>query len=180
MTGIMRSERALVAVYVEPYDGRGYTPYVYTDYAGRYTLKGLPKDAVVRLTVEKEGFVNQCALPPLVLSDDVVVDREIVALGLQATSHSAVQPTEGLRTVSGVVRRGRDLEAGANMLVVYETRDYVQAAYTFTDQDGRYLLCGIPRNQTALIAAYRGFENGEWLEVPAGESTEKADFDMAY
>jgi hypothetical protein len=110
----------------------------------------------------------------------LLVDREIVAKGLAAVTPSSIAPADGFRTISEVVRRGPDLVPGANLLVAYEPVPEFAAAYTYSDRDGRYLLCGVPRDQKVSIGAYRGFENGEWFAVPAGGSTDKADLDMTF
>ena len=179
-TGILPSEGAWVHALVKPGGlAADYVTHARTDREGRYALARVPRGAVVQLWVVKPGFVHQCAAPPLTVSGSVVFNREIVVRGLAISSPASVMSAAGFRTISGVIRRGPNHVPEADLFVAYEPDPELYVASTYSDRDGRYALCGVPQDKKVVIAAYRGEDpNADWFEVPAGGSTDRADFDI--
>ena len=144
-----------------------------TDAQGRYRLANLPAGATVQLQTWKEGFVQQCAAPNLVIDADLPLDVELVSRGnLSASPDSVPRSAPGFRWISGVIyeitANGR--QAAPNAFVAYETVDDFPAATAFTDAEGRFLLCGIPEARV-FIGASLGTGRVAYQVVPAGTDT---------
>ena len=139
---------------------------IVADDSGRFRLPSVPAGATAQLQVWKDGFVQQCAAPLVTIQSDVRIDGQLVALD-KLSVLSPPEPAAGFRHVSGVVSDDGKPIAGA--FVDYEPiMDYV-GAFTFTDKGGRFLLCGLPMNQTVTLGV--GFEGrAVWVEVPPGQS----------
>jgi hypothetical protein len=142
-----------------------------TDAAGRYRLIGLPAQVKVWLQTWKDGYVQQCAAPQVTLLGVTRVDAQLISKA--SLSASSAQPSApGFRSVSGVVYEST--EAGkrpvAGAFVTYEPLMDFPAAVTITDATGRYLLCGLPDEQAALIGTAVG-RRGAWVSAPPGQST---------
>jgi hypothetical protein len=140
------------------------------DAAGRYELDNLPVGARIYFQVWKEDHAQQCASPPLISDRDLSLDAQLVARAHISSSPDAVPPSPpGLRLVSGVVYEviadGR--RPASNVFVDYEPVSDFPAAVTYTDAEGRFLLCGIPSAESASIGAGQGFRVG-YREVPPG------------
>ena len=139
---------------------------IVADDSGNFRLPSVPAGATAQLQVWKDGFVQQCAAPLVTIRSDVRVDGQLVARDKLSVS-SPPAPAPGFRHVSGVVSDGGKPVAGA--FVDYEPiMDYV-GAFTFTDTAGRFLLCGLPKDQTVTLGV--GFDGRvAWVEVPPGQS----------
>jgi hypothetical protein len=143
-----------------------------TDADGRYQLAGLPAQVKVWLQTWKDGHVQQCAAPQVTLLGDTRVDVQLVSKANLSAS-SGQTPAAGFRSVSGVIfeitAAGKQPVAGA--FVDYEPFMDFPAAITFSDDAGRYLLCGVPEGRTVDILASLGIHRVAWVSVPSGQST---------
>jgi hypothetical protein len=147
---------------------------VVTDAAGRYELRPLPSGVTVRLEVWKEGYVQQCAAPLLKVMDHATVDAQLVARANVSGVPTAVPPpAPGFRLITGTVfeRTSDGLRPFPHALVDYEPVMDSPAAVTYSDENGRYVLCGISDTETAPILASRGDMRVTYLNVPPGQST---------
>jgi hypothetical protein len=124
---------------------------VLTGADGSYRLTNLPAGVKVWPDTYKTGYVQQCAAPQLAMAGDAVVDMELVS---RANVSASVPPSKpGFRSVSGIIYEttpaGPRPAAGA--FVDFEPIDDSPAAITYSDSEGRYLLCGIPENENAAV-----------------------------
>ena len=169
-TGDVASAGAYVNAWIQ-LGGYGYAYWyvhgrVAADDSGRFRLPSVPAGATAQLQVWKDGYVQQCAAPLVTIQSDVRIDGQLVARDKLSASNPPV-PGPGFRNVSGVITESGQPIADA--FVDYEPiMDYV-GAFTFTDKAGRFLLCGLPMNQTVTLGV--GFEGrAVWVEVPPGQS----------
>jgi hypothetical protein len=142
---------------------------------GHFTLPYLPDGAVVQVTAHKAGLTQQCASPQVTAAagfqrvDAYLAPRE----SLLESRASLPAAAAGYRMISGVVYQG----TGANRLpaedvwVAYEPFMEIWAAVTFTDSEGRFLLCGIPEESAVWVGAWLDAHRSEYVEVPAGPDT---------
>jgi hypothetical protein len=142
-----------------------------TDSQGRYQLANLPADATLHFDTWKDGFVQQCAAPQLVANGDLRLDAQLVSrANVSASPDSVPGPAPGFRLISGVVYEltadGRGM--ASNAFVDYEPLEDFPAATTYTDAQGRFLLCGIPQARNATIGASLGMGRVAYRSVPAG------------
>jgi hypothetical protein len=142
-----------------------------SDVEGRYELSNLPEGAELQLQVYKDGYVQQCAAPPLVVGGQMHMDLQLVARANVSASADTVPPSApGLRLISGVVYEltndGR--RPAPDAFVDYELTDDSPAAITRADAAGRFLLCGISQTRTVTIGASIGFNRVAYQRVPPG------------
>ena len=145
-----------------------------SDAEGRYELNNLPEGAELQLQVYKDGYVQQCAAPPLVIGGQMRLDVQLVARASVSASADTVPPSApGFRLISGVVYEvtndGR--RPAPDAFVDYEPIDDFPAAITRTDAAGRFLLCGIPQTPTVTVGASIGFNRVAYQRVPPGRDT---------
>jgi len=143
---------------------------LYADSGGRYELRNLPLGATVQLEVYKPGYVSQCAAPPYMVNGDQQIDAQLVArTNISPSPESVPLSAPGFRLIMGVVyemtKDGRRPAADAG--VDYEPYMDSPAALTYTDAQGRFLLCGIPTTRVATIGTGLG-ERVVYREVPQG------------
>jgi hypothetical protein len=127
---------------------------VLTDVTGRFGMTGLPTDAGVWFNAWKDGYVQQCAAPQVVVRGDTTIDLELVSkVNLSASTFQPV--AQGLRSVSGVIVEdtptGKQPVAGT--FVDFEPLEDFPAAVTYSDAGGRFLLCGLPQTDTVILGA---------------------------
>ncbi len=140
---------------------------VLTDANGAFRLSDLAATATVWMQVYKDGYVQQCAVPPIAIEGDASVNLQLVSRA-NVTATSQTEP----RTVSGVIvemtATGKQPVAGA--AVDFEPLEDFPAAITYTDAAGRFALCGLPQNQSVnLIASISGRDAS--VMVPAGQTS---------
>ena len=155
------------------FGGMGYS-YMYLNGArfsqanGEYVLTNLPGGARVQVEVYKDGFIQQCAAPPMVMSSDATIDTQLVSRDNLSASPEGVTPTPGLRFITGVVYEntpaGKAPVAGA--WVDYEPTTEVFAAATYSDSEGRYMLCGIPEDEPAEVGAWLDSRRNAYVTAP--------------
>jgi len=139
---------------------------------GTFRLPGIATSATVQLQVWKDGYVQQCAAPPVTIMSDVQRDAQLVSRANIPVSPQAIAPSApGFRSVSGVVvdnsAAGQPL---AGVFIDFEPVMDFPAAVTYSDAQGRYLLCGLPDNQTITIGA--GLANRvAYISVAPGRMT---------
>lgn len=127
-----------------------------TDSTGHYELVNVPDGAVVTLQLEAVGYTQQCASPVLTVHGDTTFDATLVSSDRLSASASSVPPSSpGMRTISGTIfestPNGPRAVSGAS--VDFEPIEDFGAAFTSTDSQGHYLLCGIPAGEPADLGA---------------------------
>jgi hypothetical protein len=142
-----------------------------TDAQGRYELAGIPAGARVRLQVSGQGYVQQCATPEVHVNLSIRLDATLVPRASVSSSPASMpRSSPGFRQISGVVyevtAQGR--RPVPDSFVDYEPISDVPAAITFTDAQGRFLLCGIPEAGNSLIGASIGVGRFAYVTVPPG------------
>ena len=140
-----------------------------SDFVGHYRLSNLPDGTRVTLQVWKDGYVQQCAAPTRTMTEDVELNVTLVSRArVSAAAASVPQPAAGYRNVSGVVfedtPQGRQPLAGA--FVDFEPVMDFPGAVTYSDSEGRYLLCGIPEATSEVLGASAGTNRHAYVTVP--------------
>jgi len=125
---------------------------------------------VLWFRAHKDGYAQQCAAAPVTVQGDVAIDLALVSkANLTATAPSA----PGFRSVSGTVvettATGKQPVAGA--IVGFSKYEDFEPATTYSDQAGRFALCGLPAGEAVrLIAVVR--TGGAYADVPPGQTTD--------
>ena len=140
-----------------------------TDASGHYRLVGLPAGTHLVFRVGKDGYVAQCAAPPVTVEGDLAVDFTLVS---RASLTASAQSAPGFRTVSGTVvevtSAGAQPVAGA--IVSFSRFEDFEPATTYTDQAGRFALCGLPVDETVRLNAFLGYY-GAYADISPGQTT---------
>jgi len=158
-----QGERPLVGAYVwgQIFGGSGtlrenlLLPQYRSDESGRYALPGLPVGFSLQVMAYKAGYHQQCA-QEVVITDAPGLDIQVIADANLSSSKDSVPPSRpGFRVVTGVVygltSEGR--QPLANREVYYDDgRTIDSPAGTRTDNQGRFLICGLPQSGTAFIS----------------------------
>jgi hypothetical protein len=146
-----------------------------TDANGRFQMTGIPGGTLLWFRVFKDGYVPQCAAPPVTVQGDLAIALPLVSTAnLTATAPSA----PGFRSVSGTIVTATTIgkEAVAGAVVAFSPYEDFEPAWTYSDQAGRFALCGFPLNETVTIGAFvrtasvpslRGY-----VTVPPGQTTD--------
>ena len=128
-----------------------------TDGSGRYELIDLPGSAIVIVDawVDGHAYVQQCAAPPIRMEADATVNMQLVSKENVSSSPEGIPLAPGFRFVSGVILENtpEGQRPVRGTMVDYEPYMDSPAAFTFTDANGRYLICGIPADSPAVIGA---------------------------
>lgn len=148
-----------------------------TDAAGYFRFAALPQhpDAVY-VRAWKEGYVQQCAVA-VTLHDNASVNLIVTRYANVVTT--GLPTLASLRQVSGVVFEKRDGERRplADVWVGWEPILDTVVADTRTDAEGRYRLCGLPRERIDLFAVRVGTNRPVYLPAEAG-SDAIVDFEL--
>ena len=132
---------------------------LYTDASGGYRITSLPGGAQVWIKLNKDGYVQPCAVSAII-SGDLTIDLALVSRA--DLTASAMPSAPGLRSVSGTVvemtATGSQPVAGAFVTAEAGVDSSIApsenaAAYTYSDAAGRFALCGLPANTTAYLEA---------------------------
>ena len=142
-----------------------------TDAQGHYELAGIPAGARVRLQLFAPGYVQQCAAPEVHANLSLQLDAQVVPRTSVSSSPASVpQSSPGFRQISGVVyevtAQGR--RPVPDSFVDYEPINDFPAALTYTDAQGRFLLCGIPEAGDSWISGSIGGGRFAYVKVPPG------------
>ena len=142
-----------------------------SDAAGRYRITDLPNGAHLWFQVYKDGYVQQCAAPSAMIQGDFTMDLALVAKANLTASATQAEPP-GLRSVSGtiveVTPAGKEPVAGA--FVDFEPLEDLNVANTYSDAAGRFVLCGLPQNDSVTLGVGLGSRVG-YTSVPPGQTT---------
>jgi hypothetical protein len=152
-----------------------------SDADGRYTVSGIPANFEFFWAVawNTGSRAQQCAT--LVAPDDTgsISDVALTSRETLAASNSRFPPNVlGTRTISGevfqVLGTGRQPLEGA--WIGWDTGQRVDdqavfAAFTFTDESGHYLVCGLPQTQLSLAVHDRNLRRDLRKDVGAGVDT---------
>ena len=141
-----------------------------TDSSGRFRMTGIPAGALLWFRAHKDGYVQQCAAAPVTVQGDVAIDLALVSkANLTATAPSA----PGFRSVSGTVvettTTGKQPVAGA--IVGFSKYEDFEPATTYSDQAGRFALCGLPAGEAVRLVAFLS-RGGAYADVPSGQTTD--------
>jgi hypothetical protein len=144
-----------------------------TDANGRFQMTGIPGGTLLWFRVFKDGYAQQCAIPPVTVQGNLAIDFALVSTAnLTATAPSA----PGFRSVSGTIvtstTTGKQAVAGA--VVDFSEYEDFEPAFTYSDQAGRLALCGVPLNETVSIGAFTRaapFLSG-YVTIPPGQTTD--------
>jgi len=146
----------------------GFKPAV-SDDGGHYHLTSLGANARVWLEASKDGYVQQCAATLVLSQGDATRDIALVSRANLTASPPPSAP--GSRSIVGTVvemtSAGPRPVAGA--AVDFEPFEDVPAAFTYTDGDGRFALCGLPENEKATLGVG---SNGRvaYADIPPGQT----------
>jgi len=145
-----------------------------SDGTGQYELSGLPGSAIVIVDawIDGHGYVQQCAAPPTRMEADTTVDLQLVSRDNVSSTPDGIPLAPGFRFVSGVILEntpgGQRPVQGT--MVDYEPVMDSPAARTFTDANGRYLICGMPADSPAVIGvAFKGV--AKYATATPGQTT---------
>jgi hypothetical protein len=146
---------------------------ILSDVTGNFRMTGVPAEAGVWLQAFKDGYVQPCAAPYVMVHGDTTIHLGLVSK--TNVSASRIQPAvAGLRSVSGVIVEntptGKQPVAGA--FVDFEPLEDFPAAVTNSDAAGRFLLCGLPQSDTVRLGASAGTGRVAYVNVPADQTTD--------
>jgi hypothetical protein len=120
----------------------------------------------------KDGYVQQCAVPPFYLGEATDVTADITLVAHANVTASPQPPAPGFRSVVGTVveMAPAGIRPVADIRVGAEVAEDTPAAATYTDGDGRFALCGLPANDSVdLFAILNGSVVGT-ATVPPGQT----------
>jgi hypothetical protein len=145
-----------------------------SDAAGRYELGNLPDGANVTVQIWKTDYLQQCAAPTFTVSGRSTLDlRVVLTASVSADPATVPAPAQGFRNVSGVVyettAEGKRPAPGA--AVDFEPFEDFPAAVTYSDAQGRYLLCGLPDGAAATLASSITTARVAYVNVPPHQTT---------
>jgi hypothetical protein len=149
--GVRGSAGAAVRVWT---GAAGALPSAVTDADGRFEIANIPVGELAHLLVEKTGYAQQCAALPVLMNRNTTADAQLTRLEALATSPSALAPpAPGFRAISGVAFEvaGGERRPVSRLTVAYLLGGEFPAAFTVTNDAGRYLLCGLPSNKPVEI-----------------------------
>ena len=126
-----------------------------TDASGRYRIANAPEHHdTVYVRAWKDGYVQQCATA-VVLASDASADLTLTAKADAVITGLPAPPNS--RQISGTVYQMKDNERQplAGVWVGWEPIMDTVVADTVTDSQGRYRLCGLPRDRVDALFAVR-------------------------
>jgi hypothetical protein len=126
-----------------------------SDAAGQYQTLGVPITSEPRwLQAAINGYVQQCAVPLVASGSVTTIDIQLVRPANLSQISAPSAPAPGTRVVSGrvvaMIDGARTAIPGAS--VGFEPDFDYLAAWTTADQEGRFLLCGLPTSPLSLSA----------------------------
>ena len=145
-----------------------------SDTAGRYELGNLPDGANVTVQIWKTGYLQQCAASTFTASGASTLDLRLVLKALVSADPATVPtPAQGFRNVSGVVYENAadGKRAVPRAPVDFEPFEDFPAAVTYSDAQGRYLLCGLPDGVAAKLSASMATSRVAYVNVPPHQTS---------
>jgi hypothetical protein len=141
-----------------------------TDSSGRFRMTGIPAGALLWFRAHKDGYVQQCAAAPVMVQGDVAIDLALVS---RANPTATAPSAPGFRSVSGTVvettTTGKQPVAGA--IVVFSEYEDFEPATTYSDQAGRFVLCGLPASEAVRLEAFSS-RGGAYADVAPGQTAD--------
>jgi len=176
---VSEGNRPIVGANVSAWVDQGRSGYSYmwahgalfTDTAGHYALAGLPDGVRVWVQTWKDGYVQQCAAPQVTVRADTIVNVQLVSKA-NVSASTADRQVLPARSVSGVIveiKEGRK-QPVAGAFVDFEPLEDFPAAVTYADAAGRFLLCGLPQDEEAKLAASTRINRVVYVPVPPGQT----------
>jgi hypothetical protein len=145
-------------------------PFV-TDSIGRFRMTGIPPGPPLWFRAYKDGYVQPCAAAPVTVQGDVAIDLALVS---RASATATASSAPGFRSLSGTVvettTTGKQPAAG--VVVVFSAYEDFEPAMTYSDQAGRFSLCGLPAGDTVRLEAFSSWGAGAYADVPPGQPTD--------
>lgn len=137
---------------------------VHSDADGRFQLPNLPRGSGW-LQAYKDGYAQQCAVPAGSLDTNPNLEVALIA-----RAHLLTDPASVPASVPGRIVTGRILESDssgmrpvAGAYVDFEQVSEDAVAITYSDNDGRYLLCGVT---DGTIGVYGSDSSYTYVPVP--------------
>jgi hypothetical protein len=148
-----------------------------SDASGRYQIADAPEDPdTAYVHASKDGYVQPCA-SAITLATDMSVDLTLTPVANVAVM--ALPSLPNARQIGGTVYTSKDGErqpvAGAS--VGWEMAMDTVVAETVTDAQGRYRICGLPRDRLSGVYAQKGNGMPKYIDVAAGGDA-LVDFDL--
>jgi hypothetical protein len=174
---VAESGRSIAGANVNAFVNQGNFGYSYmyvhgallSDGSGRYRMTGLPAGVRVWFQVYKDGYVQQCAAASVTLQGDTAMDLALVSRA--NLTASTAQSAPGFRSVSGTIVEmtlaGKQPVAGA--FVDFEPLEDFPAAVTYSDEAGRFALCGLPEDETVRLGTSSGGRVA-YANIPPGQT----------
>jgi hypothetical protein len=144
-----------------------------TDATGRYSVKILGVPSLIMVNAHHEAFPYQpCAsntvYPSGSTEEELVVDVALTALKGEPRRTPAT--IEGKRMVTGTVFSQQTNKPAAGATVAWNAGNDDFRAWTETDATGRFLLCGLSKeNRLAIVAESDNSAASVWVE-PGGDA----------
>jgi hypothetical protein len=137
-----------------------------TNDAGQFQMTGISAGEPLWFRTNRDGYVQQCAATVAVHGDVAVT------LGLVSSAHLTLNAPSvpGFRSVSGTVVEttptGKQPIAGVG--VWFSEFEDFEPANSYSDQAGRFALCGLPADQTVHLQAIAAGGRYADMSVPPG------------
>ena len=145
-----------------------------SDDAGNFQFDRLPV-STAWLQAGKTGYVQQCALPAISLGSDASnLEVTLVPREQASVDVSSVPASVAGRIVAGrIVEKTADgVQPVAGAFVDFEPVMDYPAATTYSDANGRYLLCGLSEGQIGVGASGNRVT---YVSVPRGLAVDNFD-----
>jgi hypothetical protein len=146
-------------------NGSGAGEWVFTASNGAFQLPHFNREWWVH--AQKKGYVQPCTTP---IRGDAPLNVQLVSRA--ALSGATLPSPDGFRTVSGVVDQitKKGTQPVADVAVDWEPDEDWAAAYTYSDANGRFSLCGLPVD-AVTIRAVNSIGSYATSTVPPSETT---------
>ena len=134
-------------------------------------MAGIPAGELLWFRAHKDGYVQPCAAAPVRVQGDVAIDLALVS---RANPTATAPSAPGFRSVSGTVvettTTGKQPVAGA--IVVFSAYEDFEPASIYSDQAGRFALCGLPSGEAVRLEAFTSSGAGAYADVPPGQTSD--------
>ena len=134
-------------------------------------MTGISAGALLWFRAYKDGYAQPCAAAPVTVQGNVTIDLALVSRANRTTATAPSAP--GFRSASGTVventTTGKQPVAGA--IVVFSEYEDFEPATTYSDQAGRFALCGLPAGDAVRLEAFSN-RGDAYADVPPGQTTD--------